>query len=129
MNEIQVKADLIGLREIELLVPAAGPGASEVLHLLRPAASKLQPQSASPPAAATPQPSKSRRKMSILASASFSKSAATLEAAAAAVFGDSEQAISTTTSKAAEALFGFSCIISARGEVKIVPRQWIFRLK
>ncbi len=36
MRVAQVKADLILKREIELLLPAAGPGASEVLRLLRP---------------------------------------------------------------------------------------------
>jgi hypothetical protein len=60
--------------------------------------------------------------MSKLASASFSKSAATLEAAAAAVFGNSESELeisnSATSPKAAEALLGLSCVISAHGKVK-----------
>jgi hypothetical protein len=114
---IQVKADLIGLREADLLVPAAGPGASEVLHLLRPAVSKLKANVASAPAAASvPQSLVENRKMSTLASESFSMAAATLEAAAAAVFGNSEQVGSTsTTQKSVEALFGLSCIFSACG--------------
>ena len=36
----QVKSDIIRQREVELLVPAAGPDASEVFHLLRPATPK-----------------------------------------------------------------------------------------
>jgi hypothetical protein len=40
----QVKSNLIRQRELDLLLPAAGPGASDVLQLLRPAvASRVQP--------------------------------------------------------------------------------------
>ena len=128
---IQVKADLIGLREADLLVPAAGPGASEVLHLLRPAVSKLKANVASAPAAASvPQSLVENRKMSTLASESFSMAAATLEAAAAAVFGNSEQVGSTsTTQKSVEALFGLSCIFSACGEVMKLLHTYTTKVK
>ena len=58
--------------------------------------------------------------MSILASASFSQSAATLEAAASTAFGKSEHSTSDLMPTPAEALLGLSCIISARGEVQIL---------
>ena len=46
----QVKSNLIRQREKNLLIPAAGPGASDVLHLLRPAAApKVQPVSSTIP--------------------------------------------------------------------------------
>jgi malate/lactate dehydrogenase len=59
------------------------------------------------------------RKMSSLAEASFSMSAATLEAAAASVFGSSKTFATTAKSNTAKGLLGLSCIIGARGEVRI----------
>ncbi len=119
----QVKADLIHQREVELLVPAAGPGASEVLRLLRPAVSG---PAVAPAAAALPplqthslRRAKLPRKMQSISQKSFSMSAATLEAAAASVFGSSKkQLASTAKSNTAAGLLGLSCTIGARGEVR-----------
>jgi hypothetical protein len=106
---------------MELLVPAAGPGASEVLRLLRPAASRPADPPPAEPMKQLPKTSQPR-KMSAIAAASFSKSAATLEAAAVSVFGaSSEQLMSTAKKslKATEGLLGLSCTISAFGEVGV----------
>ncbi len=102
-------------------MPAAGPGASGVLHLLRPAASTSADSSAAMaamPAVQVQKPEKVLRKMSSLAEASFSMSAATLEAAAASVFGSSKTFATTAKSNTAKGLLGLSCIIGARGEVR-----------
>lgn len=104
-------------------MPAAGPGASDVLRLLRPAASRsvdvpaVEPTQQQSP---TTQLRKTQpRKMSAIAAASFSMSAATLEAAAVSVFGASYGEIAPTAkSKAAEGLLGISCTIGTCGEVR-----------
>ncbi len=113
----QVKADLIHQREVELLVPAAGPGASDVLRLLRPAAASTEntPSSIAVVPWQKQKQVKLPRKMSSIAEASFSMSAATLEAAAASVFGSSKNIAPANT---AEELLGLSCTIGARGEVR-----------
>ena len=118
----QVKADLIHQREIEILVPAAGPGASDVLRLLRPAAasSSRSANAASVVPINAQKQLKLPRKMSFIAEASFSMSAATLEAAAASVFGSSRAFAPTTESNTAQALLGLSCTIGARGEVSSI---------
>jgi hypothetical protein len=114
----QVKADLIHQREIELLVPASGPGASDVLRLLRPGPATLTSTNASASIAVVPwQKQKLPRKMSSIAEASFSKSAETLEAAAASVFGSSKNLAPTAKSNT-EILLGLSCTIGACGEVR-----------
>ncbi len=126
----QVKADLIHQREIELLVPAAGPGASDVLRLLRPAAASRPVDAVSVlPITAQKQSSKMPRKMSFFAEASFSMSAATLEAAAASVFGSSRALTPTAESNTVEGLLGLSCTIGARGEVSSIWFQITFRQK
>jgi hypothetical protein len=117
---MQVKADLIHQREIELLVPAAGPGASDVLRLLRPAAASRSANTPAPVAVVPTHAQKQAklpRKMSSLAETSFSMSAATLEAAAASVFGSSKTFTTTAKSNTVEGLLGLSCTIGARGEV------------
>jgi hypothetical protein len=126
----QVKADLIHQREIELLVPAAGPGASEVLRLLRPAAASRSVDAVSVLPITAQKQSKLPRKMSFIAETSFSMSAATLEAAAAAsVFGSSRALAPTAESNTAEGLLGLSCTIGARGEVSSIWFQIAFRQK
>ena len=141
---LQVKADLIRQREVELLVPAAGPGASEVFHLLRPAALKSAARPEHPveegsetpsvlPVRENPEeqlaPAKQRRKLK--SSVSFWSSKESMIAAAEAAFGPAttvsdeqgRQAASQTaprtteTSAVAEQLAGLSCVICAHGEV------------
>jgi hypothetical protein len=103
----QVKTDLIRQREVELLIPAAGPDASEVFHLLRPATPKLaklpppmqaaerggesqpEPSLIEKPAEQLP-PAKPRRKlMSSLSFLPIEGSMAAAAAAAAAAFSGS----------------------------------------
>jgi hypothetical protein len=104
---LQIKSDLIRQREVEFLVPAAGPNASEVFHLLRPAAPtstkplpSAQPEAAAEvstteqalqeqvpveqPAEQLP-PAKPRRKLT--SSLSFWSTAESLTAAAETAFG------------------------------------------
>jgi hypothetical protein len=98
----QVKNELIGLRVAEVLMPAAGPGASEVLNLLRPAFSKSQPQ------VSTQGPDMQQVQRNI------------------PKISDSESFSASEDSKPAsfppipeDTLLGFSCIISSHGEVRI----------
>ena len=134
---MQIKADLIRQREVEILKPSAGPGSSEILHLLRPSvedrpavaveAEKVEDRPAvaveaeQPQPGAVPQHFRWRKN----ASASFCASTETLVAAAEAVFGRSgSQAASApaaldggVVSAASETLLGLSCAISKSGEV------------
>lgn len=120
---LQIKAELIRQREIELLKPSAGAGASEIVHLLRPTAeegssdaiegahlqaSSMQKQPEVPP--------QGRR---LAATASFYASAETLAAAAEVVFGSAaaEAGSGSADVSASEKLLGLSCAISKGGEV------------
>ncbi len=108
MRVAQVKADLIRQREIELLLPAAGPGASEVLRLLRPATTET-PMGAPPVAVDYQQ----------LSPLPFSEPAA----AVAATAFNAEGATTPVSSETATAsdLMGLSCTIGSDGEVCIAP--------
>ncbi len=117
--DVQVKADLIRQREVELLKPSAGPGASEILHLLRPAA---EDGSAVAVEAEQQQDAAVQKQMSPLrwATASFCATTETLAAAAEAVFGTASSAVAsngTVAPATSETLLGLSCAISRRGEV------------
>jgi hypothetical protein len=98
-------------------MPAAGPGASGVLRLLRPAPSRSAEGPDATPVVAVEKQARLHRNTSSLAEASFSMSAATLEAAAASVFGPSKHIANSVNSNAAVELQGLSCVIGARGEV------------
>jgi hypothetical protein len=89
MRVAQVKADIIRQREIELLQPAAGPGASEVLRLLSPV-SETGVLLGVPAAANNAEPG-----------------------SVTAPVASGEAAISSTTSE----LVGLSCVIGSNGEV------------
>jgi hypothetical protein len=123
----QVKADLIRQREIELLKPSAGSGASEILNLLRPTkyegtAVAVETEQVH---ADTAKQQISPRRWKLAETASFCTSAATLAAAAEAVFGPSPSAAASNGAvgmqgvAASETLVGLSCAISSSGEVNI----------
>ena len=95
----QAKSNLIRQREVEQLVPAAGPGASDLLHLLRPlAALAIQP------ACTTAAPH-------VHKSAEIAETNQEAIPAAATARGGG---VSAT-------LIGMSCVIGAGGEVCSLP--------
>ncbi len=110
-NIQQIKADLIRQCEAELLVPAAGPNASEVLRLLRPAAlSPPPPDAAVGAAVAAPSLAKSPSQC-MAASTAHSAADAPISAA-------TESKRASDSAAAAAGLLGLSCAISAGGEVR-----------
>ncbi len=114
MRVAQVKADLIRQRETELLMPAAGPGASEVLRLLRPAtetgASTDLPVTGDVP----------------LSSPSLATALAT---GAAFIAGESVPVTARVSKKEAASiaiaseLVGMSCIFGSNGEVRNINHR------
>ena len=103
MRVAQVKADLIRQREIQLLLPAAGPGASEVLRLLRPA-TETGMSIAVPATADVPLSASSAALTTFNAGESVSTN----------VQASNGEATSTAT---ASELVGMSCTIGSSGEV------------
>ena len=106
MRVAQVKAELIRQRETELLMPAAGHGASEVLRLLRPVTETLA-STCVPPAIAE-------------FSQSLSKPVAALAAVTAFNTGQSVS-VTAPVSVIASELIGMSCTIGSSGEVCGTP--------
>ena len=105
----QIKTDLIRQREAGLLIPAAGPDASEILRLLRPAVSN-PPQSET---AAVAKRLATSLNPSISAIPTIRSSSALTAANEAAPTADAE----AKRAAAAAGLLGLSCTISASGEV------------
>jgi hypothetical protein len=104
----QVKSNLIRQREVEQLVPAAGPGSSDVLHLLRPlAAIAIQPSSTT--AAAAPSVHKS------------AEMAETIQEAIPAAATESRAKSFAGGGGVTATLMGMSCVIGAGGEVLSLP--------
>ncbi len=106
MRVAQVKADLIRKHEIELLVPAAGQGASEVLRLLCPATEK-------------------GFQMGMQAATNNPLPSSMVDAAMIAVSDFNAAPISSggagcTTSANVSGLVGLSCIFGANGEVCLI---------
>ena len=99
----QVKSNLIRQREVDILVPAAGPGASDVLHLLRPAAAPMVQPALVTGASA-----------SILQSAEITSTPPPSKPAAPAVF---KAKPSFAARGVADTLLRMSCAIGAGGEV------------
>ena len=100
----QAKSNLIRQREVEQLVPAAGPGASDLLHLLRPlAALAFQPECTTdaPHVHKSAKIAETKQEQLLLGR---------LPAAATARGGG----VSAT-------LIGMSCVIGAGGEVCSLP--------
>jgi hypothetical protein len=122
MRIAQTKADLIRQREIELLLPAAGPGATEVLRLLRPP-TKTGVSTVSSQAATT----------AATTDVLFSSPSPTAAQATGVVFSNGESvsvivpalggslAGEASTAATASDLVGMSCTIGSSGEV---CRKW-----
>ncbi len=115
MRIAQVKADLIRQREIEVLLPAAGPEASEVLRLLRPVADTGFSMSV-PAVAHVPLPA-------TLISTVMATGAVTHagHSGSATEPGSSGDAIAPLAVKSGPGLMGLSCTIGSSGEVCSAP--------
>jgi hypothetical protein len=107
----QIKADLIRQCEAELLVPVAGPNASEVLRLLRPAVlSPPPPDAAVGVAVVAPSLAKSPSQCTAVSTAH--------SAADAPIAATTESKRASDSAAAAAGLLGLSCAISTGGEVR-----------
>jgi hypothetical protein len=116
---LQIKADLIHKREADLLVPAAGPNASEILRLLRPAV-RNKPTSERTAGYAAGSVIRTQ-----LANAPNQSTAGIPMSELNSGDGDTPAAAETkseTASAAAVRLMGLSCAISAHGEVQSCPQ-------
>jgi hypothetical protein len=119
----QIKADLIRQREADLLVPAAGPNASEILRLLRPAASNPQEEETAVSLKAAGAAEPALWKPAAKASAPSSLAARLQRRRSISVAAAAAEAKKAADSAAA-ALLGLSCAISARGEVRLLHARF-----